>query len=305
MTDNENLIPTVTELRAWFENNPDETPLVRTCKIMGNKLISSYGFEWPTTLFTEVHAPDWNPEAVCGQGLHGLTPGQQDPGVWWETGAHLLVSADRNTLVSLEGNTKSKAPRMTVLAIARNNGATLIPQLIRQLGYTYPVYKAVIVDMTEDVDISVGDYGVVTAGDHSHAKAGHCGSAKVGDYSIATVGNFGVANAGYGSKAISGSQGRSAAGSCGHAIAGYMGIAIAGLSGKAKTEILGTSMAGADGQTAAGEGGSIQVRYVTNDSYIYHPGRIGETLDISGNPLLPDTYYKVKIIDNIPQWVAA
>jgi hypothetical protein len=305
MTNNENIIPTVTELRAWFENNPNETSLVRTCKIMGNKLISSYDFEWPTTLFTEVHAPDWNPDPVCGQGLHGLIPGQQDPGVWWETGAHLLVSADRNTLVSLEGNTKSKAPRMTVLAIAYNNGATLIPQLIRQLGYTYPVYKAVIVDMTEDVDISVGDYGVATAGDHSHAKASHYGVAKVGDYSIATVGNFGLANAGYASQAISGSQGRSAAASHSTAIAGYMGVAIAGLYGKAKTGKLGTSMASVGGQAAAGEDGSIQVRYVTGDSYVYHPGRIGKTLDINGNPLLPNTYYKIEVIDEIPQWVAA
>jgi hypothetical protein len=84
-----------------------------------------------------------------------------------------------------------------------------------------------------------------------------------------------------------------------------MGIAIAGLNGKAKTKILGTSMAGPGGEAAAGEDGSIQVKYVTGDSYVYHPGRIGKTLDINGNPLLPDTYYKVLVINNIPQWVAA
>jgi hypothetical protein len=163
--------------------------------VFDNKLISRGDFEWPATLFTEVFAPNWDPEPICGKGLHALLPGQQAPGKWYENGAWLLVSADQNTIVNLEDGAKCKVPRMTVLAIAYTSGPTIIPQLLKDLGYDNPIYKAAIIDMTEATNVSVGKCGVAVVGFRSTATAGDLGIA------IATE-SWGTAIAGFRGTAI-------------------------------------------------------------------------------------------------------
>jgi hypothetical protein len=65
------------------------------------------GFRWPLTVGAEVVAPDWNPQPVCGGGLHGLPWGCGDWGLL--TGSRwLVVSADPADVVDIDGH-KSKA----------------------------------------------------------------------------------------------------------------------------------------------------------------------------------------------------
>ena len=50
---------------------PATVLILRTC----NKDMTTYGgFKWPTS--GEVVAPDWKPNAECGNGLHGLLWGE-------------------------------------------------------------------------------------------------------------------------------------------------------------------------------------------------------------------------------------
>ena len=73
------------------------------------------GFQWPMQVGAIVEAPDWNPRAECGQGLHGLKDGLGDAShlssasdaVWW------IVKAD--DAVDLDG--KQKFPRCEVVAL--------------------------------------------------------------------------------------------------------------------------------------------------------------------------------------------
>jgi hypothetical protein len=73
------------------------------------------GFQWPMRVGAIVEAPDWNPRAECGHGLHGLKDGlgtashlsSASDAVWW------IVKAD--AAVDLGG--KHKFPRCDVVAI--------------------------------------------------------------------------------------------------------------------------------------------------------------------------------------------
>ena len=61
--------------------------VLRTCS---PDMTSHNGFKWPKS--GAVKAPDWNPQAICGFGLHGLLWGEGE-------GAHLNYSADAKWLV--------------------------------------------------------------------------------------------------------------------------------------------------------------------------------------------------------------
>ena len=73
------------------------------------------GFQWPMQVGAIVEAPDWNPRAECGNGLHGLKDGlgetshlsSASDAVWW------IVKAD--DAVDLRG--KHKFPRCEVVAL--------------------------------------------------------------------------------------------------------------------------------------------------------------------------------------------
>jgi hypothetical protein len=51
-----------------------EALMIRTCNPDGT---SYNGFQWPKS--GPVMCPDWNMEAKCGNGLHGLLWGEQVP----------------------------------------------------------------------------------------------------------------------------------------------------------------------------------------------------------------------------------
>lgn len=69
------------------EPEPDWTPkpnrvlVLRSCEWdRDDQLATGYkGFEWPTEPGAEVVAPDWDPIARCGHGLHGLLWGVGNP----------------------------------------------------------------------------------------------------------------------------------------------------------------------------------------------------------------------------------
>lgn len=91
--------------------------MLRTC----NADMSAHGgFVWPTSGY--VKAPDWNPEPVCGGGLHGALWGEGDGSLFkWSSAAKWLVCGI-NKWVDLDG--KVKTDRAYVLYCGDRLGAT-------------------------------------------------------------------------------------------------------------------------------------------------------------------------------------
>jgi hypothetical protein len=121
--------------------------MLRTCAA---DMTSHSGFVWPES--GPIEAPDWNPEAVCGGGLHGLLWGEGAGGLLsWSPDARWLV-VEVEQWVDLDG--KVKAPRGAVLFCGDRLSATAF------LAERAP--GRAIVGGTA----TAGDYGTATAGDY-------------------------------------------------------------------------------------------------------------------------------------------
>jgi hypothetical protein len=171
--------------------------VLRTCAA---DMSAHGGFIWPES--GPVECPDWDPEPVCGNGLHGALWGEGDGNLLsWEPDAKwLVVEVLATDVVELDG--KVKFPRGEVVYCGTRQGAT---ELIQRPG------RAVI-----GGSVTAGDRGTATAGDRGTATAGYRGTA--------TAGGYGTATAGYGGTATAGGYGTATAGERGTATAGNDGI---------------------------------------------------------------------------------
>ena len=170
------------------------------------------GFQWPLTIGAEVVAPDWNPVAKCGGGLHG-----------WMYGAGNSTSADIHVdskwmvvevaladVVMLDG--KVKFPRCVVKFVGDQKTATdyLVlhePRATCVISATCVVGDHQCTSVGDYGTSTAGDYGTATAGDYGTATAGYYGTATAGDYGTATAGDYGTATAGYKGTATAGHMG--------------------------------------------------------------------------------------------------
>ena len=82
-----------------------------------NKDGKHYDFTWPLEVGSKAIAPDWNPEAVCGGGLHVFPEGIGNlsllDGYYW-----VVVEYDETKSVDLDG--KIKVPECTIVHISEN-----------------------------------------------------------------------------------------------------------------------------------------------------------------------------------------
>ena len=161
--------------------------ILRTC----DKDLRSYGgFQWPES--GPVEAPDWDPEPVCGGGLHGLLWGEgsadylshSEDAIW------LVFQASSADVILGRGELidKCKARRGVVVYRGSRDGATAY--LAANGGFG----RAIV-------------YGTATAGYGGTATAGDGGTATAGDRGTATAGDRGTATAGYGGTATAGDRG--------------------------------------------------------------------------------------------------
>lgn len=94
-------------IHQWTHDG-DEVLIVRQCQSDGT---SSHGFRYPLRVGERVEAPDWNPEPIHGNGLHGWPWGLalgdgQDPdyaAVW------LVLGARPDDVIDLGGRVKCRA----------------------------------------------------------------------------------------------------------------------------------------------------------------------------------------------------
>lgn len=127
----------------------DKVLVLRTCSA---DMTSHDGFIWPAAGPVEV--PDWNPEPVCGGGLHGLLWGEGDgQRLSWDADARwLVVEVDPADVVDLGG--KVKFPRGAVVCCGDRQEAT-------QYIYTHGGIGRAVTGGTA----TAGNDGTATAGD--------------------------------------------------------------------------------------------------------------------------------------------
>jgi len=255
--------------------------LLRTCGPNGE---SHNGFRWPLKVGAVVKAPDWNPRAECGNGLHGLLNGagngellRHDKDSVW-----MVVSAPTKSIVNLEG--KVKVPEARIEFVGDRKGAT-----------DYLIAHGAKPEEVGGAFITVGDgeramgaaYATVTAGNDGTASAGYGGTASAGNDGTASAGYGGTASAGIRGTASAGDGGTASAGNCGTASAGIRGTASAGYGGTASAGIRGTASAGDGGTASAGDGGTLSIKYWDGTRYRIRVAYVGE------NGIKPNTKYRL------------
>ena len=123
------------------------------------------GFQWPMQIGAIVEAPDWEPVADCGNGLHGLKDGlggadhlsRYEDAVWW-----IVKAADA---IDLDG--KHKFQRCEVVAFG---------------------YRATLTG---------GDYATLTGGDYATLTGGNDATLTGGDHATLTGGDYATLTGGY------------------------------------------------------------------------------------------------------------
>lgn len=161
-------------------------------------MVSSNGVRWPKSGY--VSAPDWDPEPVCGGGLHGLLRGEGDHDLldMRHDANWLVCSVDPVRIVNLNG--KVKFPECEVVHVGDIKSAA--NYIHSSLGYP------------RNYNPAVG--GRADSGGSGRSVAGAFGYAKVGDFGEAIVGDYGQADAA--------DWGRAVAGVGGSVKAGYEGV---------------------------------------------------------------------------------
>ena len=146
--------------------------MMRTC---ASDMTSYHGtFTWPES--GPVEAPDWNPQAKCGQGLHGLLWGAGSASLLdWDADAKwLVVEVDTADIVGLGDKVKVPAG-VVIYAGERHIAASLI-------SAHAPAGTRVIAGTA-----TAGYEGTATAGDRGTATAGYGGTATAGDAGVIAI----------------------------------------------------------------------------------------------------------------------
>ena len=149
------------------------------------------GFQWPTVAGEMVTAPDWNPEPICGGGLHGLAEGVGDWGLLKtpsdSTALWYVCGAIRSEAVTVD-DLKIKVPRCRVLYVGSFAGA---------MDLISPRMTDEVMRLTADRRRLSGDSGAASnSGDRGAASnSGDSGAASNSGYcgAASSVGKHGVA----------------------------------------------------------------------------------------------------------------
>ena len=221
---------------------------------------TSYGgFIWPTEIGTIVTCQDWNEEAKCGNGLHGLLDGFGDYSLLLEhfDAIWQIVEVDRDKCIELDGKVKFQSCKLVY-------SGTMAVALTKMSDYQIDL-------LIESNSIISSKLAASSYRDSKLAASGESSKLAASGYSsqLAASGyNSKLAASGYNSKlAASGEFSKLAA-------SGNSSIAIC---------------AGLNGIASAGENGCIALTWWddTKSSYRIEVGYIGE------NGIKPNTPYRL------------
>jgi len=229
------------------------------------KDFTSYkNFQWPKS--GQVKANDFKPTSECGNGLHGLRIGQQNPGVWYDDGIVLLLQVPASTIIDLDD--KCKFPECKIIMSGNMNDVTYY--LYKKNINIEGLYRRSQLSNKSEKWIG-GDYSTLTAGYRSTLTAG--------DYSTLTAGSGSTLTAGYGSTLTAGDYSTLTAGHFSTLTAGFNSTLTAGFFSK---------LTAGDGSTlTAGDGSTLTYRYWDGNKYRLAIAYVGE------NDIKPNQAYKV------------
>jgi len=226
----------------------DKSLILRTCNA---DLTSHNGFQWPESGLAE--APDWNPEPICGYGLHGLLWGEGDADhLNLDSDAKwLVVEVETSTLVDLNG--KVKFPRGNVVHCGTKESATVYlvengargrkvvhATLTGGYGSTLTGGNGSTLTGGNRSTLTGGDGSTLTGGDDSTLTGGNGSTLTGGDDSTLTGGNRSTLTGGYGSTLTGGD---------GSTLTGGYGSTLTGGYGSTLTGGYGSTLTGGDGST--------------------------------------------------------
>jgi len=142
------------------------------------------GFKWPRK--GKVTAPDWEPTAECGNGLHALLNGEGDSGLlsWDDSALWQVVKFDATTMVDLGG--KVKFPACTVLHTGTRATATACLWGLVGAGHAI---NGLVLHSDGRLLANGGDYSRLTGGDCSTLTGGYRSTLTGGDCSTLTGGD--------------------------------------------------------------------------------------------------------------------
>ena len=150
-------------------------------------MTSKNGFVWPESGL--VTCPDWNPKARCGNGLHGLMLGQDDPGEWYEVA--MVVRVETAKIVDLDH--KCKFPECEVVYVGDMAGAT---SFFNDHGGAEGLYRRTQIGGDESTltggdcsTLTGGRWSTLTGGDESTLTGGDCSTLTGGRWSTLTGGD--------------------------------------------------------------------------------------------------------------------
>jgi hypothetical protein len=211
------------------------TYMLRTCD---KNMRAYHGFVWPES--GPVSAPDWNPEPVCGGGLHGLLMGigdishlSRDSNAKW-----FVVAVDSGSVVDLTG--KVKVPSGNVVYCGDRDGAvSFLVQNggdVTKIPFTYQ---------------RCGDYSTLTGGDYSTLTGGDYSTLIGGHRSTLTGGNDSTLTGGYDST-LTGGNGSTLTGGNYSTLAGGNGSTLTGGNRSTLTGGNGSTLTGGNDSTLTG-----------------------------------------------------
>ena len=139
------------------------------------KDFTSYkNFQWPKS--GQVKANDFKPTSECGNGLHGLRIGQQNPGVWYDDGIVLLLQVPASTIIDLDD--KCKFPECKIVMSGNMNDVT--NYLYNKNINIERLYRRS--QISNKSEKWIGGYNsTLTAGNDSTLTAGHFSTLTAGD----------------------------------------------------------------------------------------------------------------------------
>jgi hypothetical protein len=164
---------------------------VYALKTVKSDLTSHGGFRWKKR--GVVVAPDWNPDPVCGGGLHAFLRGEGNGSLAdWSTDAlWLVLQIPEGSYVDLDG--KIKFPRCTVVFCGDRKSAT---DKLQELGCSGPIIGAYKSGGYEST-VSGGYGSTVSGGDRSTVSGGYESTVSGGDESTVSGGHESVLTLSY------------------------------------------------------------------------------------------------------------
>jgi len=164
--------------------------ILRTCYAD----LTSYGeFKYPEK--GKVICPDWNPEPVCGGGLHGLLNGTGNGNLlnWNADAKWLVLKAKAEDVVSIDDGEKVKCKQATVVFCGDRKGAT---DYIIAKGVDSSKVVGAFLTCGNNSTLNGGDFSILTGGDYSKLNGGHWSKLTGGFKSTLNGGNVSKLNGG-------------------------------------------------------------------------------------------------------------